>query len=235
MKIKLFLTSLVVGLCAVLVFSCSKDDEYEDFYSLDINSHTPATRSSMNDWQETGASQTLGSNSESPSPFTVPTFNDECMLWSLVTIAAKNGYVIMNGEEVTIGDKYPASRVYADVKKLAVGMTWYEDNTKKTYTQGAMPASIAADIAKRAGILTGSVKTFESYDSLYTFISNPTWAKEHPAGTYIISNLSKTHATVCNGTSKNGIKLKVNNKSSAEQSKRYTKEDNAGDIFELIY
>ena len=54
MKLNFITTSVLLGLCAVLVFSCSKDDEYEDFYSLDINSHTPATRSSMNDYWESG-------------------------------------------------------------------------------------------------------------------------------------------------------------------------------------
>ena len=49
MKLNFITTSVLLGLCAVLVFSCNKDEDFEDFYSLDVNSHTPATRSGMED------------------------------------------------------------------------------------------------------------------------------------------------------------------------------------------
>jgi hypothetical protein len=48
MKKILFFTCLL-GFYAVCFFSCNKDEEFDDCYNLDVNSHTLATRSDMED------------------------------------------------------------------------------------------------------------------------------------------------------------------------------------------
>ena len=86
MKKKIFLASLaMLAIVAIIVVSCNENEELDDFYSLDVTSRTPITKSSMADY-EPGASQTIGGSTT--SPYTVPENEDECMLYAIISIAA---------------------------------------------------------------------------------------------------------------------------------------------------
>ena len=86
MKKKIFLASLaMLAIVAIIVVSCNENEELADFYSLDVTSRTPITKSSMADY-EPGASQTIGGSTT--SPYTVPENEDECMLYAIISIAA---------------------------------------------------------------------------------------------------------------------------------------------------
>jgi len=227
MKIKLFLTSLVVGLCAVLVLSCSKDDEYEDFYSLDINSHTPATRSSMNDWQETGASQTYGGPTQ--DIYYVPQHEDECMMYAIISIAKdnqkvisfkdKNGKIIKKriGQNLGNNKVFSATVAYETVKGMATSQMWpvcddsgkpIEGGGEHEYTKGAMEPTIAVAIGKESGILSGVIQYFDSFDELQDYIEKTSFQQKHKKGTYIICSKKGRHATIGYGIRKGEIQYK---------------------------
>ena len=99
-----------------------------------------------------------------------------------------------------------------------------------------MTSVFGAQVAKQVGVMEGKVLRFNSYEELYNCISSPAWKQEHPDGTYVISNTTKGHASVCNGVSKNGnVRLVINQDSNARQDSRHTSVDNANDHYEIIY
>ena len=52
MKKKIFLASLaMLAIVAIIVVSCNENEELDDFYSLDVTSRTPITKSSMADYE----------------------------------------------------------------------------------------------------------------------------------------------------------------------------------------
>ena len=238
MKKSIFASMGMLAISAITVISCSKDEEFDDQYNLSVEFRTPKTRSSSNGVE----TESSGNGYQK-----VPTYENECMLWSILSIAVNKGATLtfadFNGSTTykKIGNHYSASTAYRDVKALAIGQQWYEEDENgntvtKTYQGGAMPPSIAANISKSAGIMEGVTVNFETYDQLYNFITNPSWANKHPAGTYIISNNKERHASVCNGvTDKGNIKLQENYDSSTPQSTRYSNKRNGNDGFVLIY
>lgn len=230
----------MIAISVVTIVGCNKDEVFDDYYeNLDVSNNTPLTRSGSMDYEGNG--QSYYNN----NAYTPPTYDNECVLWSLITIAVNKGSKInvVNNKNNSVSTKkisrsYTATNAYNYVKSLAIGQTWTseEDGLVHTYVGGAMPNSIAANIAKQSGILEGIEQKFNSYEDLYAFITNPTWSKAHPDGTYLISNMTIGHTTVCNGCNKNGsIKLEINNNSSANQESVYSKEKNATNVYCLIY
>lgn len=100
-------------------------------------------------------------------------------------------------ETKTIGTSYTMEQAYNDVKKALSRPNTYPisdvngnpipDGGYYNYNGGEMPPSMLREIGKQTGITSGVQKYFESYDALYKFISDPSWASKHPAGTYTIS------------------------------------------------
>ena len=250
MNKKTFIGGTFAAVAAIVAassfISCSSDAESDDYYyNLDVTSRTPTTRSLNTEIEGCGATQTFGN--QPPSNKTIPTYNGECMLWSILNVALekKTEVPYINNQGKTeyrkIGNNYPASDAYDYVKGLALGQQWYEqgDNGQSicnTYQGGAMPISIAADIAGKSGIMEGITVQFDTYDELYKYITNPSWSEKHPAGTYIINNNTKNHASVCIGTTKGGdVRLKTNPASADNQDKRYSSEKNGEDGYVLMY
>lgn len=133
MKKKIFLASLaMLAIVAIIVVSCNENEELDDFYSLDVTSRTPITKSSMADY-EPGASQTIGGSTT--SPYTVPENEDECMLYAIISIAASRHIPITYRESdgsggykkstKTIGrNGFTATQAYNYVKSMATGQDW---------------------------------------------------------------------------------------------------------------
>lgn len=200
---------------AITVVSCSKDEEFDDFYSLDISNRIPITRSAQADW-ETGSSQTIGGK----SPYTVPQNENECMLYALISIASSKSipitYVTSEGKQITktIGKNgFTAGDAYNYVKGLATSQSWPPcdvygnpilDEEPYSYKGGAMNPSVAKAIGKQSGILQGVMVYFKTYDDLQAYISTPEFKKNHPSGTYIINSESGAHATVGKGVDSKG-------------------------------
>ena len=87
----------MLAIVAIIVVSCNENEELDDFYSLDVTSRTPITKSSMADY-EPGASQTIGGSTT--SPYTVPENEDECMLYAIISIAAGTSLLLI--ENLTV-------------------------------------------------------------------------------------------------------------------------------------
>lgn len=245
-KMLIWVSMGILAISVITAVGCSKDEEVDDFYNLDVEFRIPMTRSAQMDWEDGGASQTIGGSN---IPYnTVPTYDNECMLWAIVNIALTKGQGTVtikgdNGEnkKMKISTSYTASNYYDYVKGIAIGQDYSVlgdngESVNKTYQGGAMPSSIGIETARQAGIMEGVVRRFFSYNELYNYITDPIWKANHPDGTYMISNVTKQHASVCTGTSKSGnIKLKVNYSSDAPQDRKYTSKDNANDEYELMY
>lgn len=200
---------------AITVVGCSKDEELDDFYSLDISSRTPITRSAQAGW-ETETSQ--------KSPYTVPQNENECMLYALISIASSKHipitYVKSDGkggyEQKTgiIGENgFTAEAAYNGVKRLATSRSWtpcdvygnpIQDEDPYSYEGGAMAPSVAKTIGKQSGILQGVIVHFNTYDELQAYISRPEFKGNHPNGTYIINSESGAHATIGSGVDSKG-------------------------------
>ena len=235
-----FAACLLIAGGVAIVSSCNQEDDYDDFEcNLDVAHHTSLRRSSMLDHWESGSGQTLGGNGN--SVYTVPTYKDECLLWAIVTIAAENHIPITvidgNGNEKkrTIGYGYTSSEAYDYLKGRAQGQTWMENDVTYTYSNGAMPPSIAEKISQKAGILQGKEEHFNTFRELYEYISKPSWIAEHKKGTYMISNNKLRHTSVCKGVKNNKILLVRNYDSDASQPSSFTEVDNSNDGFVLIY
>lgn len=231
----------MLAICGVFVISCNQDEDYdEDFHDLDVIRYTTVAKTAQ---FEPGATQSFYNNNHGTydEVMTVPTYESECMLWSIITVAINNNTKFEvtkkngNTKYYKIGYDYPASKAYESVKQLAQGQTWREDGEDHIYTNGSMPPSIAANIAKKAGIMEGITRKFDTYQELFEFISNPSWAEKHPDGTYIICNDKLKHASVCNGTKKDIIRLEINIGNSSEQPENFNTADNSKDGFTLIY
>ena len=236
-----FIAACLLVACGIIVISCNQDGDYdEDFYGLDVIRYTSVAKTAQ--FEPTGATQKFGNGTNDyDDGTTVPTYKDECTLWSLVTVAVnkKTKFEVTNKKGDTeynsIGHGCTASYAYEYVKSLAQGQTWREDGEEHVYTNGAMPPSIAANIAREAGIMEGITRHFNTYQELYDFISDPSWANDHPSGTYMISNDKLTHTCVCNGIKKGEVKLQRNRDNMESQPKCFNTDDNSNDGFVLIY
>ena len=222
MKKKIFLASLaMLAIVAIIVVSCNENEELDDFYSLDVTSRTPITKSSMADY-EPGASQTIGGSTT--SPYTVPENEDECMLYAIISIAASRHIPITYRESdgsggykkstKTIGrNGFTATQAYNYVKSMATGQDWtpcdvdgnpIEGAETYNYTGGAMAPSVARSIGEKSGILQGTQMHFNSYNELKTYISTAEFKNNHPSGSYIISSDSGEHAVIGKGVDRKG-------------------------------
>ena len=178
----------VLAMVAVTVIGCSKDEEWEDQYNLDVEYRTPTTRSSANGIE-------IGSSG--PGLYDIPQYENECMLYAIVNIAKMNRIPInqTNGRDPrTIGtDNYSAASAYENLRRRATGQSWtpcdvygkpIEGEESYQYTGGAMAPSVAASIGRDSGILKGGIMYFSSYDEMYAVISSVSFQSEHPNGTY---------------------------------------------------
>lgn len=235
-----FVTVGLITLSTVAIVGCSKDDELEVYDNLDVTKKTPLTRSTAMDGFE------INSGGYDTSYKDVPKNEDECMLNAMIQIAVDKKIPIKcetydnNGQlhmvNRTINQDYPASKAYDYVKRIAGCYTQstYDSNGDETteyYRGGAMTPSVAAQVGKRTGILSGEMMTFSSYEALYRHISSSEWKKEHGNGTYIINNNNDRHASICTGVKNDHINIK-----SAEfGSGRFNEGRNGSDSFVLIF
>ena len=201
MKKKIFLASLaMLAIVAIIVVSCNENEELDDFYSLDVTSRTPITKSSMADYE------------------------DECMLYAIISIAASRHIPITYRESdgsggykkstKTIGrNGFTATQAYNYVKSMATGQDWtpcdvdgnpIEGAETYNYTGGAMAPSVARSIGEKSGILQGTQMHFNSYNELKTYISTAEFKNNHPSGSYIISSDSGEHAVIGKGVDRKG-------------------------------
>lgn len=206
---------------SIALVGCSKDEELDAFYSLDISSRIPITRSAQADW-ETGSSQTIGGTST--SLYTIPQNENECMLYALISIASSKHipitFITPDGQggysqtTKTIGKSgFSAEEAYRYVKELATGRSWIPcdvfgnpmtDGNPYNYEGGAMAPSVAKTIGQQSGILQGETMYFKTFDELHSYMNTPEFKINHPKGTYIISSESGAHATVGMGVDSNG-------------------------------
>lgn len=72
-----------------------------------------------------------------------------------------------------------------------------------------MTPSLAAEVGRKSGILSGQVLYFESYTAMQEHIVTSAWQDAHPAGTYIINSDGEQHASICSEIRDNGdIRIK---------------------------
>lgn len=234
----LFLASIgMLSIGAITMVGCSKNDELDELdYNLDVSSMAPMTRSSSIDF-ESGATQTLGGSST--SPYEVPIYENECMLWAILTIAKNNHLPITMSDGKTtkyIGSGYTAEQAYNYVKGLATSRTYPTCDVKGkpidgaspySYGGGEMPPSIAQSIGQQSGILKGGSIYFSSYSDLQMYIQNC----DLKSGTYIICSDTGKHAAVGKGTDKKG---NIRYSDADHNSSKY-KESEQGGGWTLIY
>lgn len=220
MKKGMICASLVMlVILAITIVGCSKDEDSDDYYSLNISDRIPITRSVLSDW-ETGSSQTIGGT----SPYTIPQNENECMLYALISIAASKhipiNYITCDeqGKQTQLTKKigengFTAEKAYDYVKKLATSQSWppcdvygnpIPNEEPKSYEGGAMSTSIAKSIGQQSGILKGEIMYFNTYEALVKYMRTPEFQNNHPKGTYIISSESGGHSTIGNGVDKKG-------------------------------
>ncbi len=239
-KFIMFATGIFAIATITTIVSCNKDSDYDSFCGLDINDNTPLTRSIANE---------TGSGIEDSSKV-IPINKDECMLYAIVRMAERNNIPIKVKEnkdgqlvesEKKIGPNYYASSAYEYIKSIATQNTWpvcdvngnpIAGENPQSYSGGAMPLSIGAAVAQQAGILSGTIMHFDSYDEVISFINTPQWKYEHPDGSYLISNDSEKHVGICDGVSSGG-NLKYIDANAGDH--KYTKKKNGNDEWTVIF
>lgn len=219
MKKFTLLATSIIPIMAIVVVSCEKDDELNEFnYDLDVNSNVTLTKSVQSPPYETGATQTLGGTDK----YSIPIYEDECMMYAMISIAKQKKSTITYLEQNSMGgykEKHgkignvSASVIYEGVKNVASVGEWspYDNKGNVTpvdqtnhYSGGEMLPSMACEVGKKSGILDGKQIYFSSYEEMENYIKNPTFQINHPAGTYIICSDSEAHATIGKGIDRNG-------------------------------
>lgn len=102
----------MLALGAITIISCSKDEGWDDHYKyLNVEFMTPKTRS-------TNGIEIVSSG---PSLYDIPLYENECMLYAIISIARKNNIPIkqIDGSEPKTIDKgnYSATSAYNLLKK----------------------------------------------------------------------------------------------------------------------
>ena len=215
-----------------ILSGCDQEDGDESFNYLDVSSIAPLTRSSAADL-EGGATQSIGGSST--SPFSVPINDNECMLWSILTIAAENHIPITMSDGTTtkkIGYSYTAEQAYNYIKGIATSKTFpacdvngdeIDGQDPYNYGGGAMFPSIAKSIGKQVGILKGELIHFDSYDKLQEHIQRNIQDGNLKSGKYIISSEDGKHATVGKGIDKRGNIRYTDSKNNSSKYEDYEK------------
>lgn len=218
MKKGFILVSVGMLAISVIVVGCSKDEDHDDFYSLDVSSRTPKNRSV---WADGGASQTIGGMD---NPYAIPKNESECMLYAIISIAsskripitcvtsAENGGYKQTTNTIGKGG-FTAKKAYDYVKGLAMSQSWspcdvygnpIPNSDPYSYEGGAMSPSVAREIGKQSGILQGVSMYFSSYGDLQSYMKTSDFKENHHSGTYIICGESGAHAAIGKGVDKNG-------------------------------
>lgn len=105
------------------------------------------------------------------------------------------------------------------------------DETYVPYTGGAMKPSLAAEVGKQSGILSGETLYFGSYEDMLSHLSSTEWSSKHPGGTYIICSHLDNHASICTGV-KNGV-ISIKSAQNGREKMDPTKHNYVG--FTIVY
>lgn len=199
--------SLIAASCIFFVGCDNNSDPFDESNDLDANHMVRlSTRSAPIDITTNNGSTQVDPNK------VVPKEKNECMLNAMLQIAVdkhKKVFGLYN-----IGERYPAEFVYNEVKERAMNYVEKDDYGNpvpdyKQYEGGYMVPSLAAEIGKQSGILSGNTLHFDSYEKMQEHISSQLWRNQHPDGTYIISSESEKHASICTGFENDGtVKIK---------------------------
>ena len=190
---------------SILIVGCSEDTDLFETADLDVNQTVPlATRSNPQDIY-------TGNQPQKESYLNVPKEEGECMLNAIIQIAVDKNKKVFGH---SISERYPASYAYEVVKECAMDYVKMDSNgnpdpTYVPYTGGAMTPSLAAEVGRKSGILSGQVLYFESYTAMQEHLNAYAWKSAHPAGTYIINSDGEQHASICTEIRENGdIRIK---------------------------
>ncbi len=250
MKKNYFIVGAVMVTClALTTVSCTKEDQFDDFYNdLSVDNNVPLTKSAES---PEGDGQHLGGGDTDE----VPQLENECFLNAMITMAKKrripvtvvetdeNGTIIT--KTYTFGGARSAAEIYDKVRTMAMSGTYAVCDTNgaqmsdsngnpmtETYSGGAMTATMAAEVGKRAGILTGERRSGIPFNELVQLLKDSSWKSEHPNGSYLIGDQTGEHAYICNGVTSSGA-IKVHSARGGDEE--LTQKSHGFGLFTLIY
>jgi hypothetical protein len=250
MKKNYFIVGAVMVTClALTTVSCTKEDQFDDFYNdLSVDNNVPLTKSAES---PEGDGQHLGGGDTDE----VPQLENECFLNAMITMAKKRRIPVTvvetdeNGTIITktynFGGARSAAEIYDKVRTMAMSGTYAVCDTNgaqmsdsngnpmtETYSGGAMTATMAAEVGKRAGILTGERRSCIPFNELVQLLKDSSWKSEHPNGTYLIGDQTGEHAYICNGVTSSGA-IKVHSARGGDEE--LTQKSHGFGLFTLIY
>lgn len=250
MKKNYFIVGIaMVTLLALTTVSCTKEDQFDDFYNdLSVDNNVPLTKSAES---PEGDGQHLGGGDTDE----VPQLENECFLNAMVTMAKRRQISVTiidtddNGNVRTksypFGGRYSPAFIYDKVRTMAMSGTYAVCDTNgaqmsdsngnpmtETYSGGAMTATMAAEVGKRAGILKGERRSCIPFNELVQLLKDSSWKSEHPNGSYLIGDQTGEHAYICNGVTSSGA-IKVYSAKGGDEE--LTQKSHGCGLFTLIY